>query len=288
MHFFSDHYNIILVIITTIMLGLSCGMVGPFLVLRKEALISDAMTHSTLPGLGVGFLLALSMGLNGGRFLPFLLLCSGITALLGALSVRWIINRTRLSQDVAIASVMSSFYGLGLVILSIIQSLETGNRAGLNSFLLGQVSGLTQQDLFMLTGIATLVLLLGIYNFKALRLLCFDPINAEFLGISKTKTENILLFLMISVICAGLKTVGLILILALLIIPPITARLWTDRSEVMFALSCAIAALACVNGVVVSGFFYDLPTGAIIVLSCAGFLFASLILSPIRRIINAQ
>lgn len=288
MVFFLDHYNVILVLITTIMLGLSCGLVGSFLILRKEALISDAMTHSTLPGLAIGFLLALSLGLNGGKFLPLLLLCSGATALLGALSVRWIVNYTRLSPDVAIASVMSSFYGLGLVGLSFIQSLSTGNRAGLNSFLLGQVSGLTQVDLFMLTGIAALVLMLGIFNFKALRLLCFDPINAEFLGINRGKTENLLLLLMILVICTGLKTVGLILILALLIIPPITARLWTNRSERMLGLSCLISALACVNGVVISGFFYDLPTGALIVLSCASFLVLSLLLSPIKRLAHVQ
>tara|TARA_B100001989_G_scaffold252511_1_gene234832 strand:- start:1978 stop:2841 length:864 start_codon:yes stop_codon:yes gene_type:complete len=286
MSFILEHYNIILVLSATIMLGLSCGLVGSFLVLRKEALISDAMTHATLPGLGIGFLLALSLDLNGGKFLPLLLLGSGITALLGATSVRWIVNNTRLSPDVAIASVMSSFYGLGLVILSYIQTLSTGNRAGLSSFLLGQVSGLTQVDLFMLSSIALLVLVLGILNFKALRLLCFDPINAEFLGISSKKTENLLLLLMILVICTGLKTVGLILILALLIIPPITARLWTNNSETMVMLSCVIAALACTNGVIISGFFYDLPTGAIIVLSCAGLLSLSLLLTPVRRLIH--
>lgn len=267
MDFFALHYNTTIVFIATAVLGLSAGLVGCFLVLRKEALVSDAVSHATLPGIGIGFMIAYALGYNDGRFLPLLLLCSGATAYLGALSVQYITNNTRLSPDTAIASVMSFFYGCGLMLLSYIQSMEGGNRAGLNSFLLGQVSGLTKDDLILLTCVSLVVIGLTITLFKNLRVLCFDPRFASKSGLNPKRTESFSLFLMILVVCAGLKTVGLILIIALLIIPAVTARLWSGRTESMAFLSAVFGAASCVIGVYVSSDIYDLPTGATIVIS---------------------
>lgn len=282
MDLFTLHYNTTIVFIATAALGLSAGLVGCFLVLRKEALVSDAVSHATLPGIGIGFLLAYYLGLNDGRYLPLLLLCSGLTAYLGAISVRYITNNTRLSSDTAIASVMSFFYGCGLMLLSYIQSMEGGNRAGLNSFLLGQVSGLTKNDLILLTCVSLVVIVLTTLMFKNLRLLCFDRKFAVQTSLNPKRTESLLLFLMILVVCTGLKTVGLILIIALLIIPAVTARLWVSRTGTMAALSAVFGALSCLIGVYVSGDLYDLPTGATIVM-CAFSLFAISAIIKVRH-----
>ena len=282
----SQHYNSTIVFVATALLGMSAGLVGCFLVLRRQALVSDAVTHATLPGIGIGFLLSLHFGLNDGKYLPLLLLCSGLTAYLGALSVQFITNNTRLSPDTAIASVMSFFYGFGLLLLSIIQNMNAGNRAGLNSFLLGQVSGLTISDLILLSSVSVIALILILTNFKNLRLLCFDKDYSSLLGLPTRTTETLLLFLMILVICTGLKTVGLIMIIALLIIPAITARLWTKRSEVMAFLSAIIGALSCIGGVYLSSDIYDLPTGSTIVLLAFIIFSISLFIRIIRNAVN--
>lgn len=276
------NYNAIIVFFATAFLGGGAGLVGCFLVLRKQALVSDAVTHATLPGLSIGFLLSLFLDLNGGKFLPLLLLCAGGTAYIGAYIVQYISQNTRLSTDTAIASVMSFFYGTGLMILSIIQNMESGNKAGLNSFLLGTVSGLTISDLILLVCSSCIVAGVAILYFRQLRLLCFDKDYARLIDMDIKKTENILLFLMILIICIGLKTVGLILIIALLITPPITARLWTTCSEVMLALAAAIGMAGTTFGVHFS-IIYDLPTGATIVLSVFSIFLLSLVATSIRR-----
>ncbi len=281
-NFINQNYNATIIFLATALLGASAGLVGCFLVLRKQALISDAVTHATLPGIGIGFLLSLYLGYDGGKHLPLLLLCSGITAYLGALSVQFITNNTRLPPDTAIASVMSFFYGCGLLLLSVIQNISTGNKAGLNSFLLGQVSGLTKNDLYLLSIVSGLIICLVTINFKNLRLLCFDKNYASLLGLKTKTAENLLLFLMILVICTGLKTVGLIMIIALIIIPAITARLWTDRSEIMALISAATGTISCIGGVHLSSNVYDLPTGSTIVL-LAFTLFLSSFLIKIAK-----
>lgn len=278
MDFFAIHYNTTIVFIATAALGLSAGLVGCFLVLRKESLVSDAVSHATLPGIGIGFLISYALDLNDGRHLPLLLLCSGVTAYLGALAVQYITHNTRLSPDTAIASVMSFFYGLGLMILSFIQAMDGGNRAGLNSFLLGQVSGLTKNDLILLSVVSLIVIIVTLALFKNLRLLCFDKSFARLSKQSPKRTESLLLFLMILVVCTGLKTVGLILIIALLIIPAVTARLWVQRTETMAMLSALFGALSCIIGVYVSSDIYDLPTGATIVITAFGLFAMSAII----------
>ncbi len=280
---FTLHYNTTIVFIATAALGLSAGLVGCFLVLRKEALVSDAVSHATLPGIGIGFLLSYYWGLNDGRYLPLLLLCSGITAYLGAVSVRYITTYTRLSADTAIASVMSFFYGCGLMLLSTIQNMDGGNRAGLNSFLLGQVSGLTKNDLILLTCVSLTIIGLTLLLFKNFRIFCFDQNFANQMGLNPKRTESFLLFLMILVVCAGLKTVGLILIIALLIIPAVTAKLWARRTENMALLSALFGGASCVIGVYISSDLYDLPTGATIVV-CSFVLFLISALLRVRHV----
>ncbi|MGH1376842.1 MAG: metal ABC transporter permease [Alphaproteobacteria bacterium] len=280
---FTQHYNATIVILATFILGLSSGAVGTFLVLRKQSLISDAITHATLPGIALGFILSLSLDLNDGKYMPLLLACSAATAYLGALSVQFLTNHTRLPPDAAIATTMSFFYGLGLLLLSIIQNIPSGNKAGLGTFLLGQVAGLTHNDLILITAISLIVIILVLIQFKELRLLCFDRAYASLIGMNVNRTENLLLILVIMIICAGLKTVGLIMIIALLIIPPITARLWTSRTTYMVLLSSLIGGVSAITGVYVSSDIYDLPTGSTIVLSAFTIFIISILITAIRR-----
>lgn len=278
---FIDNYNTSIVLITTFVLGVSSGLIGTFLVLRKQALLSDAITHSTLPGIGIGFLIAFSLDLDGGRFLPLLLAGAALTSYLGAMAVKYINNHTRLSPDTAIASVMSIFYAGGLMILSMIQNLGSGQRAGLDSFLLGQVSGLTSNDMFVLSTVSIIVISVIFAFFKNFKLLCFDYSFGDLTGQKIKNTDNLFLALTILVICTGLRTVGLILIIALLIIPAMTARLWTRKTEQMALLAALLGGLSCIAGVLISSDIYDLPTGSTIVIVTFILFTLSLALKPL-------
>ena len=134
-------YNATLVTLGAMLLGGAAGVTGTFLYLRKRALVSDAIAHATLPGVGLAFIAMTLMGLDG-RFLPGLLIGSAATALLGLASVQWLVSRTRLSEDAAIGSVLSVFFGFGIVILTVIQTMSTGGQAGLEGFLLGSTAGM--------------------------------------------------------------------------------------------------------------------------------------------------
>lgn len=129
-------YNATLVTIGAILLGFAAGVTGTFLFLRKRALVSDAIAHATLPGVGLAFIAMTALGLDG-RWLPGLLLGSAISAFLGLLTVQWLVSRTRLSEDAAIGAVLSVFFAFGIVLLTVIQTLPSGGQAGLEGFLLG-------------------------------------------------------------------------------------------------------------------------------------------------------
>lgn len=282
---FQAGYNSNLVLLSTFVLGSACGIIGSFIYLRKRALLSDAVSHATLPGVALGFLVALALGLNDGRHLPTLMLGAALTALLGGLCVHWIKTKTRLNEDVAIGSVLSVFYGGGIVLLSIIQRLQAGSKAGLETFLLGQVSGLNANESMVIIVTCVIVVAIAFLLFKEFALLCFDAAYAQTSGQPHMKLDIALLALMIVVVCVGLKTVGLVLIVALLITPAVTARFWVDNMPGLVFLAAAIGASSCYIGGALSATLPNLPTGATIVLTACAFFLFSFLFSPRRGVL---
>ena len=141
-------------------MGIAAGSAGTFLFLRKRALVSDAIAHATLPGVGVAFNLMIWLG-GDGRSLLGLLFGSAITALIGLFIIEWIPRRTRLPEDAAIGSVLGVFFGAGIVLLTVIQTMSSGRQAGLESFLLGSTAGMLYSDallILILSILAALVL----------------------------------------------------------------------------------------------------------------------------------
>lgn len=275
-------YNTNLVLLGTLVLGGTSGLIGCFLNLRGKPLVSDAISHATLPGIGLGFLLAYYLGLESDQRLPLLLAGGAFSGALSALCIQFIHARTRLTQDAAIASILGTFYGGGIVLLSIIQRLENAGQAGLDTILLGQATGLSFNDFTVIATLCIGVILLCLLFFRDLSLLCFDTTLARTLGKPVSQIDMLLTGLAVIVVCMGLKTVGIILILALLIIPPLTARLWTDNLPRMLLISSILGALISYMGTALSASFDHLPTGATIVLCAAGIFTISLIVSPKR------
>ena len=223
-------YNATLVTLGAALLGMAAGVAGTFLFLRKRALVSDAISHATLPGVGLAFIVMVAMG-GDGRSLIGLLLGAGASAAVGLLCVQWLTTRTRLGEDAAIGAVLSVFFGLGIVILTVIQTMNAGRQAGLEGFLLGSTAGMLRGDAILLAVSAALVLALVLLLRRPLELAAFDPGFGDATGWSMPRIDLAMMGIVLVVTVVGLKVVGLILIVALLIVPAVTARFWTDSTD---------------------------------------------------------
>lgn len=277
-------YNATLVTLGATLLGLAAGVAGTFLFLRKRALVSDAISHATLPGIALAFLIMVAFG-GDGRSLAGLLAGAVLASGAGLLCVSYLSNRTRLREDAAIGAVLSVFFGFGVVLLTVIQAVGTGRQAGLDSFLLGSTAGMLRSDAVLIAVFAALTLVLVLLMRRPLTVAAFDPGFAAVTGQNPRRSEMILMGVVLAVTVVGLKIVGLILIVALLIIPPVAARFWTERSDAMLWISGAIGGVSGYLGAALSSIASHLPTGPIIVL-CAFVLFAiSFLLAPGRGVL---
>ncbi len=256
-------YNAALVSIGAALLGAAAGGAGAFLTLRRRALMSDAMAHATLPGIGLGFLVMVAFG-GDGRFLPGLMLGAALTAALGL----WAVQRLtrRLPEDAATGAVLASFYGFGIVILTVIQGLGQGRPAGLETVLLGSTAGMLRQDAILI-GFGGALVLAALWALRRpLSLVAFDPVQARLMGLSPRSMDAALMALVLAVVLVGLNVTGLILIVALLVTPAVTARLWVRTVSGTATLSAAIGAACGYIGAAISAAVPDLPTGPVIVL----------------------
>ena len=277
-------YNTALVSIGAALLGASSAAIGTFVLLRKRSLVSDAISHATLPGLGLAFI-TMAFLTGDGRWIAGLMAGAAASAGLGLLMVEWMTRRTRLTEDAAIGTVLAVFFGFGIVILTVIQSLETGRQAGITGYLVGSTAGMLRSEAEM---IAIGALIAGFAIFALRRpftLVCFDQEYAAVRGISVRATDLAMMGLLLAITVIGLKVAGLVLIVALTIIPPVTARFWTDRPEPMVLIAAALGAVAAYLGAVISSLDRGLPTGALIVLVAFALFAVSLLLSPRRGLL---
>ncbi|WP_265518637.1 metal ABC transporter permease [Nitratireductor luteus] len=279
-------YNAALVALGAALLGIAAGSGGTFLFLRKRALVSDAVAHATLPGVGLAFMIMVAFG-GDGRNLIGLLLGSAVTAGLGLLAVEWITRRTRLAEDAAIGAVLSVFFGVGIVFLTIIQSMSSGNQAGLEGFLLGSTAGMLFRDAVVIAVGGALAVAVVILLRRPMTLVAFDTEFAATAGINVRRMDLAMMGLVMAVTVIGLKLVGLILIVAMLIIPPVTARFWTERTDRVIWIGGAVGGVSGYLGAAISASAPNLPTGPIIVLVSFGLFVLSLLFAPRRGMLAA-
>lgn len=264
------------VVMCTLLLGCACGLMGGFLLLRKRSLMGDTLSHAMLPGVGMAFMVSVALG-SDGKSLPILLLGAAVTGTAGFWAVLFIRNHSRVKDDAAMGIVLSVFFGAGVAILSLAQTIPEGSAAGLESFIYGKTASMVESDFHMLITVTVAVLLLSVLFFKELRLLCFDEKFAAAQGWPVRRLDVLLLSLVTVVTVAGLQAVGLILIIAFLITPAAAARFWSERLVVMLVLSACIGAFSGWLGATISAFVPRMPAGAVIVLVTAFcFLFSML------------
>lgn len=277
-------YNTVVVMLGAAALGVAAGTAGVFAMLRRRALVADAVAHATLPGVALGFIAAVALGLPG-RSLPFLMGGAAITATLAALAIQAISARTRLPEDTAIASVLATFFALGIVLLTVIQTLKTGGQAGLDIYLLGATAGMLRDEAITLAVFSVAIALAITLLFKELTLVAFDTEFARAHGFPVRALDLAVLALVLAVVVIGLRVVGLVLIVALIVTPPAAARFWSNHAGRMALISAAIGAVSAYTGAAISAIYPDTPTGAVIVLVAFGLLLVSVFFGSARGLL---
>lgn len=283
-------YNTRLVVLSTAILGAAAGLIGTFLLLRKRALMSDALSHATLPGIAIAFMVMVALG-GSGKAIGGLIAGATVFGLLGVAGVLLIRRFSRLHDDAALGIVLSVFFGLGVALLGIVQELPEASAAGLESFVYGKAASMVQRDLLFIAITGAVVGGLCLLFRREFALLCFDDDFAATQGLPVTPFDILMLALVTAVTVTGLQAVGLILIIALLIIPPAAARFWTDRIGAMLLLSAVFGAVCGWVGSSISALAPRLPSGAIIVLVGSAIFVISLFLGirrgVLRRMVRA-
>ncbi len=272
-------YNTLVVLAGCALLGLAAGTVGCFALLRRRAPVADAVGHAALPGVALGAIAAALLGLEA-RALPPLLAGAAATGVLGVLAVHALARGGRVREDAAIAVVLSSFYAAGVALLSLVQALPETAQAGLSHFILGQAAAMRAADAGLAGLVALGIVAACLLLYHPLRAVCFDPGFARVQGLPVGLIDLALLGLIVIVCVAGLQAVGLVLVVAMLVLPGAAARLWAGRLAGMLPLSAAFGTLAGLAGAAASALRPELPTGAAVVLAGAILLGISMLAGP--------
>lgn len=269
-------YNTLVVAAAVAAVGFAAGVVGCFGVLRRRALVGDAASHATLAGVVGAFLL------TGRRDLPTLLAGGFVAALAGLGGLVAIRRFTRTRDDAATAIVLGVSFGLGIALLAGLSARGVPGAGGLEQFLLGHTAALTARDAVTLGGVSAAVLVVIWLAVKEATLVSFDPAFAAATGWPVTLLDYALVALVAVMVVAGLPAAGAVLVTALVVIPPVAARQWTDRIGPMLWLAGVIGLVSAVAGVAASASLPRLPTGPAIVIVAATLFAASFFFAPDR------
>ncbi|HEY9808303.1 MAG TPA: metal ABC transporter permease [Halomicronema sp.] len=252
-------------LIIAILVGLTCAVVGSYLMVQRLALLGDAISHSVLPGLAISFIL------GGNIFIG-----AFIAGILSTVAIAWIRTRSPIKEDAAMGIVLSSFFALGITLITLVQK---DNKIDLNHFLFGNILGVSPDEVRDTALIAALVLFVVIILYKELLFYTFDPTGAKAVGLPVNWLNFGLMVLIALTVVASMKAVGVVLVLSLLITPGATAYLLVPRLHQIMFLGAIIGIISSIAGMYLS-YFYNLPSGPAIVLVVSGLFVLALFFSP--------
>ncbi len=266
--------NSVYVFVGSVLLGLTGGILGVFAVLRKQGLLGDALAHSALPGIAIAFLVMQS------KFLPGLLLGAIISGLIGAFFIYALVKYTKVKMDSAMATILSVFFGLGILILTHIQKLPMASQSGLESFLFGNASAILREDIMFISIAFVFVLLIVAIFWKELKLFIFDLDFSRIIGFKREILEFVFMSILVISVVMSLQVVGVVLTAAVLITPAVSAMMWSNRLFSVVLLSAFFGVLATGTGAVISAVSVKMPTGPVIVLTLFFVFLFSFFLAP--------
>lgn len=254
-------------LIGSILLGINCGLLGGFLVVRKMALVGDALSHAVLPGVAIGFLW------NMSKDPVAIFIGATVAGLLGAVAVNVIKQTTLLKEDTALGLVLAAFFAVGMVMITMIQGLETANKSGVDKYLFGQAAAISLGDVKLMGTVTALSLLaIGVF-YKGFLVTSFDPGFARATGFPVQVFHYALMLLLAFSVVISLQAVGVVLVSAMLITPAAAAYMLTDRMHRLLLLAAVFGVFAGAVGAFFSFLRPNLPTGPFMVLG-SSFVFA--------------
>ena len=245
--------------LAAILVGIVCAVVGSYVVLRGMAFFGDALAHTILPGIALGYLV------NGGAREPLFWWALG-TAIAAALAIGAITRNVQIREDTAIGIIFAGMFALGIALISTVRSYAVD----LSHFLFGDVLSVSAQSLWLILFFGGLVLLVIFAFYKEFMTLSFDPVLAATLRLPVGMLNNLLLILIAVTVAVSLQTVGVALMVAMLVTPAATAYLLTHRLSTMMVLASVFASLSGVIGLYLS-YYLSIASGAAIVLTATAF-----------------
>ena len=272
-------YTTQMVLLGTALLGLASGIAGTFAVLRKESLIGDGLSHAALPGVIIAFLL------TGIKDIEVLITGAALSSITAAWLITITVENSKIKFDGALATILSAFFGLGMVLLTYVQSLNNAGQAGLSKFIFGQAATILARDVYITSAAALIIIVLTALFWKELKLISFDVEYAKTLQIPVTFTLILYRSLLIMTIIIGIQSVGAILISSLLIAPAVGARQWTNKLGTMCILAGFFGMVSAIGGTIWSTSVQKLPTGPAIIVILSVIVLLSLIFAPNRGIL---
>ncbi|WP_118861359.1 metal ABC transporter permease [Haemophilus haemolyticus] len=258
---FSYDYMLKAMILSTAVGGI-CAFLSSYLMLKGWSLIGDALSHSVVPGVAIAYAFSLPYAL--GAF---------FAGILAALSILWIKSISKLKEDAVIGFIFSTFFALGLLIISL-----NPTAVNVQSIILGNILGIADEDIYQVAIIIGVCLVLLLLFWKDLLLIFFDETQARTVGLSPLFYKVLFFTLLSACVVAALQTVGAILVIAMVITPGATAYLLTDKFKILSIIAIILGAVTSFVGVYIS-YYLDGATGGVIVtlqtlLFLAAFLFS--------------
>ncbi|AWW28700.1 zinc ABC transporter permease [Echinicola strongylocentroti] len=268
-YFFSfQDPNVLMVVTGIVLLSISTAMVGTFTFLDKKALVGDAISHAVLPGVCLAFML------SGSKNPYWIVSGAFVTGALSTYAITWVSNYTKLKEDTVIASVLSIFFGVGIVMMTQLQQTGNASLSGLDHFIFGNAISIVGQDLWVYGFLALAIIIVILLFYKEFQLMVFNRSFAESIGLPVKRLEFLFNSLMVLAVVTGIQAIGVVLMAALLITPAAAAKFWTNRLSIMLLIAVIFSVISGIVGAYISFVLPHMPTGpwVVIVLSLIAFL----------------
>ncbi|MBA2176019.1 metal ABC transporter permease [Halobacillus locisalis] len=250
-------------LLTSIMVGIICGVIGCFIILRGMALMGDAISHAVLPGVAISYMLGINF-FFGAVF-------SGV---LTAIAIGFVSQNSRIKHDTSIGIMFTAAFAAGIIVITMLKS-----STDLYHILFGNVLAVRSSDMWITLGTGVVVLMAVYLFYKELLVTSFDETMGAAYGLPVRLIHYFLMTLLTMVTVASLQTVGIVLVVAMLITPAATAYLLTDRLSIMIFISAGLGVVSAVVGLYFS-FTYNLASGATIVMAATALFILTFLFSP--------
>lgn len=271
-------YTVSVVVLGAAIIGITAGVLGTFAVLRERSLVGDAISHAALPGVCAAFLL------TGAKDATTLLVGATVAGVLGALLMVGIERTSRIRPDAAIGVVLSTFFSVGIVLLTYIGNRNDAGQAGLERYLFGQAAGLLERDLEVMFALGAIAIIMVVTCFRMLKTTLFDPGFAGAVGLPVRLLEVAMTALIVVAVVVGVRAVGAILMVAMLIAPAVAARQMANRLRFVLPLAGLIGAGIGIVGAVASA-RTALPAGPVIVVVGFAAVLTGVLFAPGRGVL---